>query len=60
MCTSGRSNTIVNVEANFLEDCFISLVNALDSCRVTRKQPGDGCDCVGSDTALKDLKEGKG
>lgn len=37
--TSGRSNVIVNVKANFLEDCFISLVNVPDSCRVTRKQP---------------------
>lgn len=58
--TSGRSNMIVNVKANCLEDCFISLVNVLDSCRVARKQPRDGCDCVGSDTALNDLKEGKG
>lgn len=40
--TSGRSNMIVNVKANFLDDCFISLVNVLDSCRGMRKQPR-GC-----------------
>lgn len=51
---------IVNVKANFLDYCFVCLVNVLDSCRVTREQPGDGCDCVGSDTAVNDLKEGKG
>lgn len=52
---------IVNVKANFLDDCFISLVNVLDSCRGMRKNsPGDVCDCVGSDTVLNDLKEGKG
>lgn len=58
--TSGRSNVIVNVKASFLDDFFISLVNVFDSCRVTRKQPGDVCGCVGSDTALNYLKEGKG
>lgn len=55
--TSDRSNMIINVKANFLDDCFINLVNLLDSCSVTREQPGDGC---GSDTALNYLKEGKG
>lgn len=56
--TSGRSNMVVNVKAHFLDDCFINVINVYDSCRVTRKQPGDGCGC-GVWHSLKWLERGR-